>query len=199
MLPNADQWTNFINNSGAGTTYHIQSKLGYSAGIGLAHSFGDQFAINARLLWEQKGFKEEYVTVDGNLNIYNDKIEISNDYFTLNILPTYFFGKKLRFNASVGISYGILRESNDFASYYLNGQLTGQAHGKGQPATYESGILAGIGYSFFAFKKSELNIQLQGNIGLTDTFNQNKYIVRANSISILIMFNINRLSTDVHS
>jgi hypothetical protein len=49
-------------------------------------------------------------------------------------------------------------------------------------APYDINVLVGLGYFYSLGKKTGINFRIQGNMGLTDSVNANKYIVRSNSI-----------------
>jgi hypothetical protein len=183
IIPNADSWTAFYNNSSPGSTYIIQQKIGLSAGVGLIRSIGGRFEIQGRFLWERKGYLDRYATKGDSGKVYQSDNNFKNDYVTISLVPIYFLGARRKVHVFSGISYSLLTKSRDFAEQYVNGQLMS----KGiiildNTAPYDINVLVGLGYFYSLGKKTGINFRIQGNMGLTDSVNANKYIVRSNSI-----------------
>jgi|GEM_PF-4487756 len=100
------------------------SKTGYGFGFALEHRFSKHFALNTRLLSEEKGTKSRR---DNYSYTYNSLGQLSIDYLdsyventtsyyvTLSVVPQFLFK---RFNIGVGGYFATPYKSNDAIGYY---------------------------------------------------------------------------------
>ena len=89
IMPQENGFSDYINSITLGRiTYRVKPKLGYLAGMGLIHSFGKRFDLNARILYEKKGYKWEHYNSLTPDTVYTTNYDIRSGYLTYSILPT---------------------------------------------------------------------------------------------------------------
>ena len=174
-------------------------KLGYAAGIGFIHNFGRHLGLNARILWERKGFRRsEDITYSPGVGaspvtgtITNNT---SNDYMTVSILPQFIFGKVGRFNIGAGGYFGSLRRSITTDHYFYPVPYNVTTTSKNGYDKYDAGLSFNFGYTFPFRRKVSFTIQLLNDYGLRQiskfhNFNPDFLPIRNNGYSVLVGVN----------
>ncbi|MBS1558488.1 MAG: outer membrane beta-barrel protein [Bacteroidetes bacterium] len=183
IIPNADSWASFYNNTTTGSAYSISKKIGLSTGISLIHNIKRRFDIRGSFLWERRGYLEQYT-----FNLNNDQVELSkynrkDDCLSISFAPSYLISRKNNIIFFSGATYSYLIKSRDYNETYLNDSLISKNTIKlDDHKTYGIFLSTGIDYIHPVGKKTCFFIRLQGNIGLNDIVQQNKYSVRTNNI-----------------
>ena len=170
----------------------LENRLGYSFGIGVSHKLTKRFEIFARLFYEQKGFVRTLDTLsfDNNFALISASRvwseNISNNYFTLTILPQLILGSKAHFNIGAG--------------GYVGSLISSRTEYKGQTSftyvsdpgfnKYDFGLSFNAGISYPIKTNLELTFQLTANFGLhhiSDQFTSFNYPKWYNSSYSVLM------------
>lgn len=185
-LPNDHGYSEYIKNISSGShTFGLESKIGYSVGVGFIHSVSKLIEIHGRILYEGKGYiQNDFVVASGDT--YKFTSDYKNSYTTIAVMPTVVFGKKNRFHTYLGGYYGHLTNSTFTSTEYLNGQIQSIQQVIGNTSSYEGGILTGVGYSTFVKKMISIDLQIQGNFGLTNMINDNQIKITSNCLMFIV-------------
>ncbi len=192
-------------------------KFGYTAGVGVYHSFSRKIQLNARLQYEQKGRKTELntpLTSTSRAIIFKD---YSYNYFTLVVAPQFMLGSKQQWLISLGAYYGKIkgmtryeRLENTLDNTTSEGDAEGRsfedvdANGGVYTGTWfpglrsfemsDMGAIASIGYVININEKQRVIIQIIDNLGLKNInrdkpFNQEE---KNHSINLLVSYTFQR-------
>lgn len=101
-------------------------------------------------------------------------------------MPAILFGKENRFHAYLGGYYGHLTNSTCTSTEYLNGQIQSVQRFRGNTSSYEAGILTGVGYSAFVRKMVSIDLQMQGNFGMSNIINDDQFKVTSNCVMFIV-------------
>lgn len=185
-------------------------KTGYQFGAGFYHSLGNKIDLNIRLLYEQKGTKNE---LNNPLNPVNDDTrqitldEYDYNYLTLNVSPFIYLGPKGKWSISVGLYYSKIKNLKGSSESYNtrdNQVLEGSFEGRyfyhlredgGMDGfswnpyltsieTYDFGMTCSASHRVSVNQKYSILIQLQGNYGLQNINKDNPYGLREKNHSI---------------
>ncbi len=185
MLPDDHGWSSFVQNNIPFHTFTIESKVGYSVGIGLIHSLNRNFEMSCRLLLERKGYIEENIlTGSGTENRFVS--DHQNDYVSVVALPVYKLGKRRLFQVFAGVNYSYLTSTLFTSTQYLQGVIVSQGKLIGGAKSYELSVVSGLGYSINLGLKTALNFQIQYNLGLTDIINENGERISCNALYFFV-------------
>jgi hypothetical protein len=174
-------------------------KVGYAGGIGFIHNFGRKVALNARVLWERKGFRQRevitYVPDPGGAPVTGTLTNnISNDYLTVSILPRFAFGKYGRFNIGAGGYFASLRKSKTTDHYFYPIPYTVTTNSKNEYDQYDGGLSFNLGYTFPFQRSMSFTIQFLNNYGLRQisrfyNLSPGHEPIKNNSYSVLVGVN----------
>src|SRR5258706_2334440 len=174
-------------------------KVGYAGGIGFIHNFGRIVALNARILWERKGFRQRevitYVPDPGGAPVTGTLTSnITNDYLTISILPRFAFGKYGRFNIGAGGYFGSLRKSKTTNHYFYPIHYNVTTNSKNEYNQYDGGLSFNLGYTFPFRRSLSFTIQFLNNYGLRQisrfyNLNPGYESIKNNSYSVLVGVN----------
>ena len=146
----------------------------YFFGGGAAHSFNHRLEINAKFLFERKGNKMDYVTTlydENNVATTYRFIQGTElDYLTCLLNLKYYIDQKERFYGGVGGFLSSLQKSMTYTeAQVLQGGGTSYYYSQdGSYNDFDFGISAITGYRIQFRPKLFLNLQLIGNLGLSD-------------------------------
>ena len=174
-------------------------KVGYAGGLGFIHNFGRRVALNARILWERKGFRQSqeisYTPISGSSPVTGTiKSNTNNDYLTVSVMPRLAFGRFRRFYIGAGVYYGSLRKSKTTDHYFYPTPYNATINSKNGFDRYDGGLSFSLGYTFPFRKKVSFTIQLLDNYGLRQiskfyNLNPGYLPIRNNSYSVLFGVN----------
>lgn len=188
-LPDDNGWSDYIRDNTNGSSYEIFNKMGYSAGIGFIHSFNQEFEIRGRCLMERKGYKEKDILSGSNIREF--EYNTINDYVTLSLTPLYSFGKS-NFHIFLGAFFSRLTKTITTVNEYTNGQRVAMSRIITDVNENEIGLIGGFGYPFKINRRIQIELQIQGNYGLTDIVDQNGFKLNNNSLLLNISIQYNR-------
>lgn len=189
-FPDDNGWYDRINSGSQGLiSGEYRMKIGYLAGIGIAHSAGSHFEINGRLAWDRRGYLQQSSTLGDNNNIRKYEANAQNDYITGSIALDFFVKKNARLYISSGVAYSYLVKSFIAETSYLNNQIAQQSSITNSPEIndYDIGVLFATGYIVPINNKMKLDLRVQGNYGLTDIVNVNGLVINSNSLNFFII------------
>ncbi len=176
----------------------IKSKPVYSIGVGVTKPFSDAFEVQSRLLLDVKhsGVKYSFSLTDGDNNTYDmtDDVTTKANYFTLQVLPTFRFGKARAFFVGAGGYYS--RLNGNSVDIDRHNETTGtDSHmdsvwGDQFEENYDAGITVMAGYTIKISDGNGLDIQIMYNKGLVDVHDMINVSQRFNSINVTIGYKI---------
>ena len=150
----------------------LETKFGFSLGVGASHNINRILKIEARLLYENKGYVRSLDTIsfDNNFNIISKTrvwTEVTkNNYLTLSLLPQFVFvlGGKVRYNIGVGIYGGYLRRSK--MDFFQSSQFIYSTRSLDKYNKHDGGLCFNTGFSYPIKSKFEIMAQLHVSYGL---------------------------------
>ncbi len=195
-FPNDHGYSEYIKNiSGGNHTFALDSKLGYSLGVGLIHLISNRFEIHGRILFEEKGYvQSDFIVSSGDTHKFTS--DYKNSYLTIAVMPSIHFGKEKRFHAYLGGYYSHLTNSTFTATEYLNGQILSSQRYMGNASSYEAGILTGVGYSPLEKQMVSMDIQIQGNLGMSNVIDDGQIRITSNCLMLIVVLKYARRSTN---
>ena len=170
-------------------------KMAYSFGIGVYHPVTDRLDVNARLLWERKGYRSELQTALGLSSRAFATSDYTYTYFTLPVTARLFFDNRKKIAISFGGYFSqfkdvsvtekfyntldFTRSSTRFAGRTLvgfdaNGGINSAAFLPGVQSfmRYDFGATVGLSYHAKVGVGSDLLIQMTANTGLANVNNK---------------------------
>jgi len=164
---------------GQNNTSYLTSITG---GVSGEYYFSDRWGIKSKLIYDNKGWSEGFLTdEDSNTNIITD-FELS--YLTIPVMANYHFGSKRNWYLNFGPYVGILLNAEDSE---LGLDL------KDGFQSSDFGLALGIGYKFQVGDNIKLFVEYDGQAGFTDVFEENSGDAIRNarsSINIGALFNL---------
>lgn len=187
-------------------------KPGYVLGIGGYHSLSNRLDLNIRLLYEQKGTKNELNTPslpDGRIISLDN---YSYNYLTIIAAPQITIDRKMNFVISAGVYYsrikeikgttklsdtnGIVNSEGSFNGRYFydlsdDGIRQGFAWMPNLSSIekYDIGVVVSVGYKIPLKEKHIIVVQLQDNFGIQSINKNNPYGLREKNHSITLIIN----------
>jgi len=164
---------------GQNNTSYLTSITG---GVSGEYYFSDRWGIKSKLIYDNKGWSEGFLTdEDSNTTIITD-FELS--YLTIPVMANYHFGSKRNWYLNFGPYVGILLNAEDSE---LGLDL------KDGFQSSDFGLALGIGYKFQVGDNIKLFVEYDGQAGFTDVFEENSGDAIRNarsSINIGALFNL---------
>lgn len=180
-----------------------QLKIGYTAKLGLIHSFNKKFSLSTGLLYQRKGLKTKYQVL-----YYDPSIDVNNCKCTTSLGTTENNSNMDYISLAILLNVKV-RETN----FYINGGpfvghlLKAQGERKNLwDNSYEIndikylykktdfGISLSIGYKFIIKEKTGFYIQIIDNYGLLNITNTkvSQTVTKTSSFSILVGLTISK-------
>jgi hypothetical protein len=142
----------------------------YALGLGFNYSMGKRFDLGSKLLWEAKGNRWENFPVP--IGAYPDySIQgFRLNYLTLSVSAHYFLDRKHRIYAGFGLSGAWLAQDKNYSYFYDTDGMLVDYYESGNEifVRYEAGLVATAGYRLRLPNNLFLNVQIFGNLGVTD-------------------------------
>lgn len=174
-----------------------QLKIGYTAKLGLVHSFSKVLSLNTEFLYQRKGLKTKY-----QVSYYDPSIDINNCKCTtsLGIVETYSnldyltFAPLLRYNPKrpninfeIGPFASYLLKSKAYTRHVWDGSINYQ-NNKDNLKNLDAGFTLSISYQFLIKESINLNIMISDNYGMLNIGNTTiiDVITKTNSLSLLV-------------
>jgi len=196
----------YLDNSNFSASYpvmwHQTTKVGYSLGLGIQHTFSKHISLSTRLLFEQKGGNATADNYNYNynsgqpiityMNTFND--DITNSYITLSIIPQYIFWRN--FNLGVGIFSGVMYKSEEEKKYFNYSPPIPPNHSNSMYAfeKIDFGLCFNAGYTI-RYKQVNLTVQFTNNYGLKNTIVSTQVSpVYSNTYTILLGISYDKLT-----
>lgn len=189
-IPNDKGWYKRISkDSQSLISGEFSSRIGYSLGVGITHSLSNRFKINAYMLWDTRGYRQDNTTIGDNNNIFGYKANARTDYITVQLAPNFFISRNYRLFVSSGVFYSHLLSSFIKEKSYLNGLhvQSSSIRNSSEVSNYEFGFIVAFGYEFTKIKSLNLFLRLQGNFGLTDIVKANELMINNNGFNLLVI------------
>lgn len=158
------------------------SKFGYSLGIGVGHTVSKKFDLNARLLWEQRGFVQEKTTIGGtDILKYEGDQRINCLSFTAT--TDFYFSANRKLYAYSGFYFSKLQSSFRKETVFTNNQPSFTGSTTDDPNLKDDfGLIVGVGYGISISNRHLLNLRLQGNYGLSKIIDVNTLAINNTSV-----------------
>ncbi len=186
-------------------------KPGYALGIGAYHPILNQFDLNIRARYEQRGTKNKLETPALPTGSLVSTDNYSYKYFTVEICPQISFGKKMKFLGSIGFYYSMVREIRGTTKVLdTNGNVNTEGSFEGRYfydlsddgirqgfswmpnltsiEDYDFGLIASIGYRVPINTKHSILIQLQDKFGVRNINKNNPYGYKEENHSLSLIF-----------
>lgn len=174
-----------------------QLKIGYTAKLGLIHSFNKKFSLSTGLLYQRKGLKTKYQVLyyDPSIDVNNCKCTTSlgtiennsnMDYLTLapllRIKPRQ---TNLFFEVGPFISY--LMRSKGYSKHLWDGSMS-YWNNANSVKNIDAGFTLSIGYQFLIKEHIYLNLMAIDNYGMINIQNTSisDDVTKTNSLYFLI-------------
>lgn len=187
--------TGFVTLYSANVTRDIrEAKVGYSAGIGLIHSFNSKFSLNTNLSYSRKGLKTTY-----QVSYYDRSLDINDCKCTTSVgtkesnsnLDYLILSPLIRINLKQNLPY---IETGPFVSYLLksNGYTKNLWDGTinysntNNIKEFDAGISLSIGYQFMIWDNFSLNAKIIDSYGLLNIVKAPSDVTNTNSIYLLL-------------
>lgn len=166
----------YSNQGGYYTNYisHQKNKTAYTIGLGFEHTMSKRFAIDARLLWERKGYIDSFDSLTrtssqlvsiGNFWTQN----IKNDYLTISIVPQFKLGHKNQVNIGAGAYLSSLVFSN---TIYKSTTFIYSFSSIPNYNKYDYGLSINVGTHYNLNEHLALTVQFIVNYGLYQISNR---------------------------
>jgi len=177
------------------TKFIRESKIGYSANIGLIHLFNEKISLNTNFSYARKGVRAKY-----QVSYYDPTIDINNCKCTTSVgtiesnsnIDYLIFSPLIRINLKQEFLYF---ETGPFISYLLksNGYTKNLWDGSinysntNNIKDFDSGISLSIGYQFIISDNVYLNVKIIDSYGLLNIVktSSSDVFTKTNSIYLL--------------
>jgi hypothetical protein len=176
----------------------MTSKLGYALGIGVTKPISNAFELQTKFLYEVRRSAQAYsftlVDLDNNMYDMTDEATTRVTYITLQLVPTYRFGKAKAFFVGAGGYYSMLGEGSVDVDRY--NETTGthsqfDTNGGHQfDENYDAGLVLMVGYTIQINDAKSIDIHITCNKGLVDIHDPVNVSQRFNSINLIIGYRI---------
>ncbi|MBY0436069.1 MAG: PorT family protein [Cyclobacteriaceae bacterium] len=189
-IPNDNGFSERLRRSSLGNILDsYNSKIGYSLGIGVAHTIGRRTELNAFSIWERRGFIQENLSL-GGANIIKYVGDLRINYLSLALTSKFYFSDKKRIYTYSGFYYSWLFSSFRKETLFINNQSTQGGSITDDPNLKDDfGLTLGLGYSIPVSNKY-LHLRLQGNYGLAKIMDINSLVINNNSIFFVLTYSI---------
>ena len=134
----------------------------FNAGVSGDYFFSDRWSVKAKLTYDQKGWADGYITVDGSQPVATD---YKLNYLTIPVMANWHFGKTRNWYLNFGPYAGILLSAKETA---LNMDL------KDFIQSSDFGLALGIGVKIPVANRIKILFELDGQSGFTDLFKDNQ-------------------------
>lgn len=145
----------------SGSNTNSSTRVGFNAGFSGDYFFSDRWSIKAKLSYDQKGWNDGFISVDGGASMVTD---YKLDYLTVPVMANWHFGKKRNWYLNFGPYAGILLNAEETA---LKMDL------KDFMQSTDFGLALGIGVKIPLSERVKILIELDGQSGFTDVFKDN--------------------------
>ncbi|EHQ26833.1 porin family protein [Mucilaginibacter paludis] len=146
-----------ISNNATNSTY----KTGFNAGLSAENYFSDRWGLKVKVIYDQKGWKEGYITDYNGHLVFTD---YNLDYVTVPVMANWHFGRTRNWYLNFGPYIGFL----------VNAKAPGaNLDLKDYINSTDAGLALGIGIKFKIAEKTKLFIDYDAQAGATDIIKNN--------------------------
>ena len=145
--------------------FDLDSGQGLNVGVSADYYFSNRWSIKGKIIYDQKGWDNDfsYGIVPAYPN--NPRVDINLNYITIPVMANWHFGNTRNWYLNFGPYAGFLLSANE-------------THGKGDIKeffnTNDFGLAVGIGVKIPVSDKLKVNLEYEGQGGLTEVFKQNE-------------------------
>ena len=144
----------------SGTSQHTNGVTGFNVGISADSYFSDRWSLKVKLIYDQKGWANGYLTdVNGN---EIDNVDYKLNYITIPIMANWHFGHTRNWYLDFGPYIGILTSAKA-AGYDVKSAFN----------TVDGGLAFGIGIKILISDRAKFFIEAEGQGGVSDVFSNN--------------------------
>jgi len=144
----------------SGSNYHSDYNSGFNLGFSAEHYFNDRWSIKGKLIYDQKGWGNGYLSFDDGTEV--DGVNFHLNYLTVPVMANWHFGRTrnwyLHFGPYVGFLLNATESSNSGVDI------------KSAFNSTEVGFDAGIGVKFPVSNHVKLFIEADGQAGFNNIF-----------------------------
>jgi len=133
---------------------------GVNIGFSAEHYFSNRWSIKGKLIYDQKGFANGYLTFDDGTEI--DGVDFHLNYITVPVMANWHFGRTRNWYLHFGPYVGFLLNATESSG---SGVDVKQAFN-----TTDVGIDLGVGVKFPVSNYAKLFIEIDGQGGFTNIF-----------------------------
>ena len=171
-----------VANVQSGNISNNDYRSGFNLGVSGDYFFSDRWSIKAKLIYDQKGWANGFISADGSGDVATD---YKLNYLTIPVMANWHFGRTRNWYLNFGPYVGILLSGKETSlgtdlKPYLN--------------STDFGLAAGIGVKFPVTDNAKLFIEADGQSGVTDIFKANSgssVQTERSSINFGVTFSIN--------
>lgn len=150
----------------------------FSFGLGISHSLSKRFDLNAKIIFEQKGNKMDYISTFYDVNGPTTSRFIQGNsisYVTGLMIPRCYLDTQRKLYMGLGGYLSFLLKSSTYTKEYsLQGDLISYYEAEtNEFINYDLGLSFNLGYQVPIKNKMLLNLQLLHNSGLINIVNTN--------------------------
>lgn len=134
------------------------TKSGFNAGVQGDYYFSNRWSIKAKIIYDQKGFKNSFVSTGESIEYGTANL----NYVTVPVMANWHFGKTRNWYLHFGPYVGFLTGAN-CAGYNIKENIN----------TVDFGLAYGIGIRFPISETARLFIEMDGQGGFLDLYKNN--------------------------
>jgi opacity protein-like surface antigen len=147
---------------------------GLNLGFSAEHYFSDRWSIKGKLIYDQKGWGNGYLTFDDGSEV--DGVNFHLNYLTVPVMANWHFGRTRNWYLHFGPYVGILLNTSESSNSGVDIKSVFN--------TTEVGLDAGIGVKFPVSNHVKLFIEADGQGGFNNIFKYSDGTVRSERSSI---------------
>ena len=137
--------------------------IGFNAGVSMEYYFSDRWGIKGKLIYDQKGWGNGYLTFDDGSEI--DGVNFHLNYLTIPVMANWHFGRMRNWYLNFGPYVGVLLNTTETSNSVDNL--------KDAFNTTDFGLALGIGVKFPISNNVKMFFEADGQGGVTDIFKNN--------------------------
>jgi hypothetical protein len=160
--------------------FNYDPAFAYNFGGQLQYYFSRNLGLRARVLYERKGYEDEIIIFDGRNNQAFTNVEL--EYITVPVTVAYHFGNSLDWYVNFGLYGGFLNSARD-TRFNTDQEIAYQ--------NFDFGLAWSIGYRHQVTNSAKLFIELDGQNGFIDLFENrafNDFRLNRTSLNLGVVF-----------
>ncbi|MDB5137079.1 MAG: PorT family protein [Mucilaginibacter sp.] len=137
---------------------------GFNLGVSGEYYFSDRWGIKGKLIYDQKGWGNGYISIDNGANAGTviDGVNFHLNYLTIPVMADWHFGRHRNWYLNFGPYVGVLLNSKESSNSGVN---ISEAFN-----TTDFGLDLGVGVKFPISNKVKLFIEADGQSGIASIF-----------------------------